>query len=168
MQRSRTGQANAPTRECQIYINGREWLARQLDRHHVGYVRYDNSLLAIDNLDVASELCERFAHKAWPRVLNGFARPLNPLLPTINAAGYGGYYCVLDQAEIATDVMVTTRPQLLRVWPDLVRHAALNMSSEDVLGFPGSQTAPVAPSPGGDRRQTPTPRLAKVGDNGRL
>jgi hypothetical protein len=128
--------------ECQIYINGREWLARQLDRRGVGYVRYDNSLLAVDDLDVAAELCERFAHKAWPRVLNVFARRLNPILPAIRAANYGGYYWVLDQAEIATDVMFKTRPQLLEVWPDLVRHATLNMSSEDVLGFLGRKLHP--------------------------
>ena len=30
---------------------------------------------------------------------------LNPILPAIRAANYGGYYWVLDQAEIATDVM---------------------------------------------------------------
>jgi hypothetical protein len=128
--------------ECQIYINGREWLARQLDKRGIGYVRWDNSLLAIDDLDAAAGLCERFAHKAWPRVLNAFARRLNPLLPAIRAANYGGYYWVLDQAEIATDVMFTTRPRLLAVWPDLVRHAALNMSSEDVLGFLGRKLHP--------------------------
>lgn len=50
--------------ECQIYINGREWLARQLDKAGIGYVRYENSLLAIDDLEAASELCERFAHRA--------------------------------------------------------------------------------------------------------
>jgi hypothetical protein len=60
----------------------------------------------------------------------------------INAAGYGGYYWVLDQAEIATDVMFKTRPALLEVWPDLVRHAALNLSSEDVLGFLGRKLHP--------------------------
>ena len=49
---------------------------------------------------------------------------------------------MLDQAEIATDVMVTTRPQLLQVWPDLVRHATLNMSSDDVLGFLGRKLHP--------------------------
>jgi hypothetical protein len=48
--------------ECQIYINGREWLARALDRAGIGYVRYDNSLLAIDDLHAAAELCDRFAH----------------------------------------------------------------------------------------------------------
>ena len=38
--------------------------------------------------------------------------------------------------------MFTTRPQLLKVWPDLVRHATLNMSSEDVLGFLGRKLHP--------------------------
>ena len=105
--------------ECQIYINGREWLARQLDRREVGYVRWDNAMLAIDDLATAAELCDRFAHRAWPRVLNAFARRVNPLLAAITGAGFGGYYWVLDQAEIATDVMFATRPQLLGVWPDL-------------------------------------------------
>jgi hypothetical protein len=128
--------------ECQIYINGREWLARQLDKRGIGYVRYDNSLLAIDDLDTAAELCDRFAHRAWPRVLSAFARQLNPILPAIQAANYGGYYWVLDQAEIATDVMFKTRPALLKVWPDIVHHASLNMSAEDVLGFLGRKLHP--------------------------
>jgi hypothetical protein len=99
-------------------------------------------LLRIDNIEAASKLCERFAHKSWPRVLNAFARRLNPMLAAIRAANYGGYYWVLDKAEIATDVMFNTRGQLLEVWPDLVRHAALNMSSSDVLGFLGRKLHP--------------------------
>lgn len=128
--------------ECQIYINGREWLARQLDKRGIGYVRWDNSLLAIDDFDAAAELCEQFAHRAWPRVLNAFARRMNPILPALCAADYGGYYWVLDQAEIATDVMFTTRPELLKVWPDIVHHASLNMSAEDVLSFLGRKLHP--------------------------
>ena len=128
--------------DIRVYINGREWLARQLDEAGIGYRRYDNSLLEIDDLEAASRLCEHFAHKAWPRVLNAFARMMNPLLPRIRSAGYGGYYWVLDQAEVATDVMFKTRPELIRVWPDLVRHATLNLSSEDVLGFLGRKLHP--------------------------
>lgn len=59
------------------------------------------------------------------------------MMPIIRAAEYGGYYLVLDQAEIATDVMFKTRRQLLEIWPDLVHHAALNMGAEDVLGSLG-------------------------------
>ena len=60
--------------------NGREWLARQLDAAGVGYVRHENAFLRIDNLHTASDLCERFAHRAWPRLLDAFARRVNPLL----------------------------------------------------------------------------------------
>lgn len=128
--------------EVQVYINGREWLARQLDKAGVAYLRYDNSLQRIDNLEKASAICERFAHKAWPRVLNAFARRVNPLMGRIRAAGYGGYYWVTDQAEIATDVMIKDRRELLEVWPDIVHHAALNLGSEDVLGFLGRKLHP--------------------------
>jgi hypothetical protein len=98
--------------------------------------------LAIDDLERAGARCECFAHRAWPKVLNAFARRLNPLLSSIARAGFGGYYWVLDQAEIATDVMIKSRAELLGVWPDLVRHAALNMSAEDVLGFLGRKLHP--------------------------
>jgi hypothetical protein len=128
--------------EVQIYINGREWLARQLDKAGVGYLRYENSLQRVDNLHKASDLCERFGHKSWPRTLNAFAKMVNPLLGRIVSLGFGGYYWVTDQAEIATDVMFTNRRELLTVWPDLVHHAALNMGSEDVLGFLGRKLQP--------------------------
>jgi hypothetical protein len=75
-------------------------------------------------------------------VLNAFARRVNPMMPIVRAADYGGYYWVLDQAEIATDVMFGSRPKLLDIWPDLVHHAALNMGAEDVLGFLGRKLHP--------------------------
>lgn len=128
--------------DCQIYVNGREWLARRLDEAGVSYLRHDNALLKVDDLKLCARLCDEFAHRAWPRVLNAFAKMVNPLLPAIRAATYGGYYWVLDQAEIATDVMFTTRPKLLEIWPDLVHHAALNLGSEDVLGFLGRKLHP--------------------------
>jgi hypothetical protein len=128
--------------EIQIYINGREWLARQLDAAGVGYRRYDNALLSVEDLELADRLCAKLAHRSWPRVLNAFARRVNPLLARISAAGFGGYYWVLDQAEVATDVMFVTRPALLAMWPDLVRHASVNLSSTDVLRFLGRKLHP--------------------------
>jgi len=128
--------------DVQVYINGREWLARRLDEAGIGYVRHDNALLRVENLEAAAKLCERFVHRNWVRVLNAFARRMNPIMPTIRAANYGGYYWVLDQAEIATDVMFATRPALAAIWPDLVHHAALNLGAEDVLGFLGRKLHP--------------------------
>ena len=37
----------------QLYINGREWLARQLDQRCIAYQRYDNKLTQVDDLPTA-------------------------------------------------------------------------------------------------------------------
>ena len=87
--------------EIQVYINGREWLARQLDQQGIAYERYDNCLLRIDDLATAQQLCDRFGHREWARVLNVFARRVNPMLPTIEQSEFGGYYWVINQCEIA-------------------------------------------------------------------
>jgi hypothetical protein len=125
-----------------VYVNGREWLARQLEARGIGYLRADNALLRIDDLEAAGELCERFAQRAWPRLLDALARRVNIHLPAIAAAEFRSYYWCLDQAEIATDVMFRDRRSLAAVLPDVVRHASLNMSSADVLRFLGRKLHP--------------------------
>lgn len=85
---------------------------------------------------------ERFAHRAWPRLLDALARRVNIHLPAIAAAEFRSYYWCLDQAEVATDAMFRDRRSLAAVLPDLVRHASLNMSSVDVLRFLGRKLHP--------------------------
>jgi hypothetical protein len=94
----------------QIYVNGREWLCRQLDRRGIGYRRYDNALLAIDDLATVARLCRRFVRLRWPPTLDRFGDRVNPLLESmLHASGYPGYYWVTEQCEIATDLMFRSR-----------------------------------------------------------
>jgi hypothetical protein len=117
-------------------MNGREWLARELDREGIGYVRYENTFLEIGELPRAQELCERFERRKWPRVLNALACKVNPWLPRIRAAGLGDYCWVVDQAEYATDVMFRSRAVLGRIYPDLVDHA-MSVGADDIFRFLG-------------------------------
>ena len=55
----------------QIYVNGHEWLCRQLDRRGIGYQRYDNALLSIDDPGTAAHLCRRFINPS-PRLNESF------------------------------------------------------------------------------------------------
>lgn len=121
----------------QVYLNGREWLGRQLDQQGIAYERYENSFLHIADLSTAQALSEHFAHRDWPRVLDAFARRVNAKLAVVEQAGFGTYYWVIDQCEIATDVMFHDRASLLRVLPDLRTGAMLAFSCEDVLRFLG-------------------------------
>lgn len=128
--------------EIQVWINGRAWLARQLDAAGVGYTRHENAITTCDDLDFAQRLCDRFAHRKWPRVLGGFATRVNPHLATIAEAGFGGYYWVLDQAEIATDTLFRSRGALEGVLDDLLDHATLAVGADDVMRFLGRKLSP--------------------------
>ncbi len=123
--------------DIQVYVNGREWLARQLDQRGVAYERYDNKLTHIADLETAQTLCERFAQRKWLRVLHAFARRVNPFLEDIRKAGMGGYYWVLDQAEYATDVFFRDRATLEALLTALMEISMTAFSAEDVLRFLG-------------------------------
>lgn len=122
--------------EIQVYINGREWLACQLDQCGVAYQRYDNKLTQISDLPKAQELCESFTHYDWPSVLKAFAKKVNPHLPMLQAAGHE-YYWVIDQAEYATDVFFHSRSQLEELTPALVALSSMALGAENVLHFLG-------------------------------
>lgn len=121
----------------QVYINGREWLGRQLEQHGIEAQRYENCFLHIGDLAVAQQLCDHFAHREWPRLLDAFARRVNSKLALVEEAGCGTYYWVIDQCEIATDIMFKDRASLLRVLPDLLHGAMLAFSCKDVMRFLG-------------------------------
>lgn len=128
--------------EIQIYINGHEWLARQLDQAEIGYVRYENCFWHIDDLQQAQKLCDKFAHRQWERVWNHFARRLNPFLPAIEKSVKKGYYWTIEQCEIATDVMFADQASLDAMLPDLFEEALLTFSAEDVMRFLGRKLHP--------------------------
>jgi hypothetical protein len=124
--------------QIQIYVNGREWLARQLEKRGVGFGRYQNSLLTIEDLRLAEKLCQRFARRKWPRVLDAFARRVNPWLPVVRKyAGGQGYYWVIDECETATDVMFRNRARLREILDGLFDQAIRAFSAEHVLRFLG-------------------------------
>ena len=128
--------------EVQIWINGRELLANELDRAGIGYLRHANTFLKIDDWEAAQRIANKLARKAWPRLLDSFVKPLNPILRDIRRAGFGGYYWVADQIEVATDVGFRTQPALNKILPGVFAHATTALRSEDILRFLGRKLHP--------------------------
>jgi hypothetical protein len=123
--------------QIQIYLNGHEWLARQLERRGIGFERYENTFLSIAQLPVAQRLCASFARRRWRRLFDAFARRINPWLPVIRKQGFGSYYWCIDACEVSTDLMWRDRPSLLRVLDDLFDYALRAFSADDVVRFLG-------------------------------
>jgi len=62
----------------QVCLNGREYLARQMDREGIGYERSDNCFLQIEQFARAQELLDAMLRLSWPQQLDRVVRALNP------------------------------------------------------------------------------------------
>lgn len=128
--------------EIQVWANGREALSRALDKAGIAHTRWANAVVACDDWERAQALADRLAKRRWPRLLNALARKHNPLINRIGRAGFGGYWWVADQVEVATDVAFNDRDSLEEVLPALFEHATSTFSSTDVLRFLGRRLHP--------------------------
>lgn len=119
----------------QICLNGREWLARQLQAEGSDFKRHDNCFLWLDNPERAQQLADEQLRTNWPNSLNAIARSLNPLHPEIFQPWPQDYYWSAYQTEWATDLLFRDPRSLAAIYPALVRHAMGHFQSPDVLRF---------------------------------
>lgn len=120
----------------QVCINGREWLARQMDRAGLHYQRQGNCFVWLQDYEKAQQLLDAQLRLHWPTALNQVAQQLNPLHEQIFEKYPCSYYWTAYQSESATDV-VFRAGELRRLEPLFLRHAILGFSSPDVMRFLG-------------------------------
>ncbi len=121
----------------QVCVNGREWLARQMDRAGIGYVRHDNCFPWIEDFARAQELMNAQRQANWAELLEPIGTKLNPLLGELFGEHAVRYYWSVYQGEWATDVSFRRASELRRLAPRFMSHAMTKLSSEDVLRFLG-------------------------------
>ncbi len=121
----------------QVGMNGREWLARQMDQAGLKYRQQGNCFVWIEDYQEAQKLLNRQLETEWAGLLNGFAASLNPLHETIFENYPVGYYWTAFQTEWASDIVFAQADFLNRLMPLLVRHGMLSFSSADVMRYFG-------------------------------
>lgn len=125
----------------QVYVNGHSWLAQQMLKRRLGFTMQDNAFTVLDDPKAAQKLADSFAHQNWTKILNGLAKTVNPLMSESWFRGLT-YYWVVDQAELATDLIFTSKEALAGLYPRLLNHAALNFSAKEILTFLGRRFHP--------------------------
>ena len=128
--------------QMQVYINGRELMSRLFDRDGIGYTMHLNSFIHISDVEKAQELADQFSSEKLCRMLDKFAKELNPYLETIVKSFNQGYFWCVDQCEYATDIMFKSREDLEDIYPSLVEHAFFGFKCEDVFSFLGRKLDP--------------------------
>ncbi len=124
----------------QIGLNGREWLARQMNRSGLKYRQQGNCFVWIEDYAEAQKLMKQQLEMNWTELLNGFARQLNPIHEQIFDERFTtSYYWTCHQSEWATDVVFRDEKFLRRLMPLLVRHGMMSFSSADVMRYFGKK-----------------------------
>ena len=121
----------------QICLNGREWLAHQMEAVGLGYLRDDNCFPWIEDWPKAQQLMDQQLKVEWPALLEDIARTLNPIHDEIFEAQPTSYYWSTYQSEWAIDLSFRTPDQLRRLYPRLLQHAMTTFGSTDVMRFLG-------------------------------
>lgn len=121
----------------QVGLNGREWLARQMDREGLKYAQQGNCFVWLEDYRRAQELMNRQVEMNWAELLDGFATQLNPEHESIFSRYPASYYWTCGQSEWATDMVFRDGDFLKRLMPLLVRHGMLSFGSADVMRYFG-------------------------------
>jgi hypothetical protein len=121
----------------QVYVNGHDWLARQMRKKGLGFVQRDNAFTRIDDPQQAQRLADRFACLNWVQQLARWARQVNPHVGRGGWLAKQDYYWTTQQAEYASDVLFAERSKLGELYRRLIDHAVVNFSARDILGFLG-------------------------------
>lgn len=119
----------------QVCLNGREWLARQMDRVGISYTQRDNCFTYISDLERAQQLMHRLTERNWSRFLDRLAQKVNPWIHPRTGLDVRSYYWSVRQQEYATDVMFRSAASLAELYPLLLRHAMFQFGSEEVMRF---------------------------------
>ena len=123
----------------QIVINGRERLARQLQKKSVDFERRGNCFTDIANVRLAQQLMNQQCRTNRPRVLDRLLARVHQSHRTLFGKERLHYYWSADETEWATDVMFHSPGALAALYPRFTLQAITRFGSGEVLRFLGKR-----------------------------
>ena len=122
-----------------VVLNGREWLARELDRAKISYLRRDNCFADVEDFARAQKLADRQPRIAWPGQLDRRLRRVPPLHRQRWKVSPLDDYWTSEQTEWATDLAFREADALAERYDPLIHRGIERFQSTDVLLFWGHQ-----------------------------
>src|SRR5215469_536017 len=120
-----------------VCLNGRQWLARQMEAAGIFYEQRDNCFVSVSDPAAAQELCSQQLHTDWSARLDELLELAHPLHAELGKPLGQRYYWSASQTEYATDLCFKDKATLEALYPQFLHHAIRSFSSPDVLRFLG-------------------------------
>lgn len=118
-----------------VFLNGREWLARQMDQSGMRYRQHDNCFSWIEDFSHAQMLLDQQLRTDWASALDGCARRIHPAFSELFGKYPVSYYWTTFQSEWAMDMVFRETAQLRHLYPQLLHLGMGSFSSPDVMRF---------------------------------
>lgn len=123
-----------------VCLNGRHWLARQMDRAGLSYEQRENCFIRVSDGRAAQTLLDLQLRTNWPQTLNALLAQAHPLHAELGRPIGQSYYWSASQTEFATDVMFRNAESLAALYPQFLHHGIRSFASPDVLRFLGRRS----------------------------
>lgn len=135
-------------------LNGREWLARQMDSAGINYIQADNCFRWISDPLAAQALLDQQFQINWAEKCEAMRCRYFGVLDDLFGSDPLEYYWSADETEVATDIMFRSTNILDRIFPHLMLYGMQCTDSANVMRFLGKidATAELPPRVSGDIR----------------
>jgi predicted transcriptional regulator len=122
----------------QVYFNGHNILASELDEAGISYTMVDNAFDNIDNFEKAQEIVDNLDVKRIHKKLDGLAAKFAPVHKDFNQV----YHWSIFQVEYATDIVFKKQSYLQAIYSDLVATAIHTVKPKNISTFLGKKLDP--------------------------
>ena len=124
--------------KLQIYINGHNILANELDKEGLKYSMLDNAFDYIEDFEKAQEICDNIDVKKMHKRLDELAKIYCPVYSSFNQV----YHWSIMQAEYATDIIFKKQEYLQSIYSELVATAIHTVKPDNIATFLGHKVDP--------------------------
>ena len=121
----------------QIAVNGREWLARQLEKAGIGFRRVGNKIHEVEDFNAMQPLLDKQLRTDWCSMLDSFVPTAFPTIRSTLDNDLLHYSWIVWQSEWASDLLFRSRTDLDEIIDAVVRHAFISGHPERLLRYFG-------------------------------
>ena len=123
----------------QIYFNGRERLARKLDRAKIAYHKSDNCFTSIADFETAQQLADELDVSHLHTFFDSWAEQYVSILPDLRQKWQLSYHWSIRQIEYAYDILFKSQGKLDAIYKQLLQYMTLSVLPEDIMSFLGKK-----------------------------
>jgi hypothetical protein len=124
--------------KLQVYINGHNILANELERNDIKYTMLDNAFDYVSDFEKAQEICDNIDVKKIHKCLDALSKKYCPIISHFNQV----YHWSIMQAEYATDIVFKKQADLQAIYSELIATAIHTVKPDNIATFLGHKVDP--------------------------